>query len=386
MRKQALALLVTSVALTGCGEGSGSHAVPLVVDSAGVRVVRHDGRPVGRLTVRPEPELRLGARPDGGDALYRVRGGALLDGGGVVVANHGSSEVLYFASDGELVQRAGGEGQGPSEFSDILWLQEQGTGSLAVYDAGNVRIATLDQEGELLSTQNLTLEPEPESEPSDRVMRGPGFPIGVAAEGRVLMIPWAEAVLDGVEGPLPLRGELRDYAEDLSGHEALDSVRLRTWYEAEQVEGPPIGQILESPTFLFSANREWIAYSEAIAHRVTVLRDGRPSYVIEEHRARRPFTPDSVPEHLAAVADSLPAYRELKVDSEGRVWVKSPVADVAPHAEWWVFSEGGLEARTIDLPASSSVLDAVGDRLLLLERDSLGVETVAIRRIGSGGG
>lgn len=384
MGKQALAFLVTGVALTGCGEGSDHDAVPLVVDSAGVRVVRHTGEPVERLTVSQEPDLRLGARPDGGDALYRVRGGTLLDGGGVAVANRGSSEVLFFASDGELVQRAGGEGQGPSEFSNILWLQEQGTGSLAVYDAGNVRIAHLDQEGELLSTQNLTLEPE--SEPSDRVMRGPGFPIGVAAEGRVLMIPWAEAVLDGVEGPLPLRGELRDYAEDISGYEALDSVRLRTWYETEQVEGPPIGQILESPTFLFAANREWIAYSEAIAHRVTVLRDGRPSYILEENRARQPFTPDSVPEHLAAAADSLPAYRELQVDSEGRVWVKSPVADLAPHAEWRVFSDGGLEARTIDLPATTSVLDAVGDRLLLLERDSLGVETVAIRGIGSEGG
>lgn len=139
MGKQALAFLVTGVALMGCGEGSDHDAVSLVLDSAGVRVVRHTGEPVERLTVSQEPDLRLGARPDGGDALYRVRGGTLLDGGGVAVANRGSSEVLFFASDGEVVQRTGGEGQGPSEFSNILWLQEQGTGSLAVYDAGNVR-------------------------------------------------------------------------------------------------------------------------------------------------------------------------------------------------------------------------------------------------------
>lgn len=376
---KAAVFLSMGLALMACGDAPSSAAAPLVVDSAGVRIVRHTAQPAWRLTVGLEADLRLGTRADGGDALYRVRGGAFLDGGGVVVANHGSSEILYFSSEGELVHRAGGEGQGPSEFSNILWLQDEGDGSLAVYDAGNIRLAHLDHDGEFLSTQNMNIDPE--AEPSDQVMRGPGFPIGVVQEGGVLMIPWAVAVLDGVDGPLPLRGELRKYSEDLSEYQPVDSVRLRTWYEAAQVEGPPVGQILESPLFLFAADREWVAYSEARTHRVTVLHHGRISYVIEEARARQPFTPDSVPEYIASVADSLPAYRELQVDADGRVWVKSPAEDEASPAQWREFSEGGTAVRTLELPASTSVLDAVGDRLLLLERDSLGVETIAIRHI-----
>lgn len=381
--KNGTLLTAASLALLACGDAPSSEATPLVSDSAGVRVVRHTAPPAERMTVSQEPELSLGGRPDGGDTLYRVRGGVLLPGGAVVVANRGSSELLYFSSDGELVHRAGGEGRGPSEFSNIFWIQDGGNGTLAVSDAGNRRIAHLDYEGELLSTQSVAVEPEAESSPG--AMRGPGFPIGVAEEGRVLLIPWAVAALDGVDGPLPLRGELRSYSANLTGYQALDSVRLRTWYETEQVEGPPIGQILESPIFLHAASGAWIAYSEAVTHRVTVLHHGRVSYVIEEDRARQPFVPDSVPEHFAAVADSLPAYRDLQVDSDGRVWVKSPASHGSPQSQWRAFSDEGMTARPLALPASSSVLDAAGDRLLLLERDSLGVETVAVRRVTSVG-
>lgn len=380
---RAAVYLSMGLVLTACGDAPSSDVAPLVSDSAGVRIVRHTARPATRLTVGRQPDLMLGVRADGADALYRVRGGAILDGGGVAVANSGSSEVLYFSPEGELVHRAGGEGQGPSEFSNILWLQDEGQGSLAVYDAGNMKIAHMDYDGEFRSTRNINIEPE--AEPNERVMRGPGFPIGVDQDGGVLLIPWAAAVLDGTDGPLPLRGELRRYSEDLSEYQAVDSVRLRTWYETEQVEGPPVGQILESPLFVFAADRQWVAYSEARTHRVTVLRNGRISYIIEEDRPRQPFTPDSVPEYVAAVADSLPAYRDVQVDSDGRLWVRSPTESGAAQAAWRVYSDRGATARTFELPASTSVLDAVGDRLLLLERDSLDVETIAIRRITNRG-
>jgi hypothetical protein len=373
-------LLASSLALAACGDAHTS-APPLVVDSAGISVVRHVDEPTERLALSSDPDVVLGARPDGSDALYRVRGGILRPGGGVVVANQGSSELLYLASDGSLIRRVGGEGQGPSEFANIFWLQPEDEGTLAVSDAGNFRIVRFDGEGRLLSTQSVSVEPEGESGGEADVMRGPGFPIGTAREGRVIVVPWASAVLDGADGPLPLRGELRNYSADLSEYEPLDSVRLRTWYETDRVEGPPVGQILESPVFLFSGSGAWIAYSEAITHRITVLRDGVVSHVVEEDRARQPFAPDSVPEHVAAVADSLPAYRELAVDSDGRVWVKAPTENEAPQSRWRIFSDGGMTVRALELPASSSVLDAVGDRLLLLERDSLDVETVAIRRI-----
>ena len=218
---------------------------------------------------------------------------------------------------------------------------------------------------------------------SDRMMVGRGFPIGVAEDHSVLAIPQAAAVFDGVEGPLPLVGELRNYTPDLSEYDVVDSIRLRTWYEKEQEEGPPIAQVLESPVLVFAANRSWIAYSEAVAHRVTVLENGRVSYVIVEERTRAAFTPDSVPMFYVA-GDSLPAYRALQVDSEGRVWVASPATGEPAVSQWRVFSQEGLTVEVIELPVTSTVLDAEGYRLLLLERDSLDVETVVVRRLTYG--
>lgn len=364
---------------TGCRDASVTSQAPLVTDSAGIQVVHYDLPPVHRLLVSEEPEVVVGASADGSDALYRVRGGVILPNGDIAIANAGSLEILYFSSEGTPIRRVGREGEGPEEFSGILWMQHDGAGRLAVYDVGNMRVARLDAEGRFVSTQSVRIDAEAAS--SDRMLVGRGFPIGVTEAGRVLSIPWAVAVFDGVEGPLPLVGELRSYAPDLSGFDVVDSVRLRTWYEKEQEEGPPVAQVLESPILVSSANGRWIAYSEASSHNVVVLEDGHIAFVISERRAREPFSPDSVPWHLAGAADSLPAYRAIQVDSDGRIWVQSPAPQGAMTAEWRVFADNGMVGHTLSLPASTSVLDAVGERVLLLERDTLDVETVAVRQL-----
>ena len=170
-------------------------------------------------------------------------------------------------------------------------------------------------------------------------MVGPGFPLGVTASGRLIAVPWPAVELDGVEGPAPLRGELRNYSLDLTEFVPVDTVQLRVWYEAVQPEGPPVDQILESPLFLSSAQGTWLAYSEAEVHRVVVLDDGEPAYVVVENRARVPFEPDSTPSYVNHIADSLPSYRELKVDADGRVWVRPSTASTDTQVLWRVFFE-----------------------------------------------
>ena len=53
-----------------------------------------------------------------------------------MIANAGSDEMLFFAADGTLVRRVGGEGEGPEEFQNILWVQADDSGGVIVYDAG----------------------------------------------------------------------------------------------------------------------------------------------------------------------------------------------------------------------------------------------------------
>src|SRR5690606_23881812 len=123
----------------------------------------------------------------------------------------------------------------------------------------------------------------------------------------VLMIPWAVAMLDGVDGPLPVRGMVKRYARDGRTAVALDSVQLRTWHEAARSDGPPIEQVFGSPVFASSANRSVAAYSDAAAPRIVVLEEGRVGYVVEEDRDPEPFRPDSLPAGLTRAAEFHPA-------------------------------------------------------------------------------
>lgn len=371
-------LLLLLCALWGCELARSSAGSLAVVDSAGVVIMIHKGQTGRQLAVAEDPDLVIGRGGEHADELFRVRGGLLLPDGGVVVANGGSQELLYFGAHGDLVRRMGGEGQGPGEFENIFWIQGGEAGAVSVYDAGNLRIVRYDQAGAMVSSRNVRFEPDDQS--SERAITGPGFAIGVTGDDRVLAVPSAVARFGGMEGPLPLRGELRSYGPDFADFTPLDSVRLRTWYEATQPEGPPIEQMLEAPIFVFSSYGSWVAYSDALAHRVVVLEGGRLSHIIVEDRARIPFHPDSLPTHMNHAADSLPAYRALRVDSNGRVWLQPPDGDNGL-TEWRVVSRDGRLIDSVSLPTTTSVLDAADDRVLLLERDEFDVETVVVRRI-----
>ena len=369
-------LALAAFSLFGCVEGERPVPGVEVHDSGGVSLVVHSGVPGHLLRTDGAPVALVGSGSDGSE-LFRVRGGVLLPDGGFAIANSGSNEVLFFGNGGDLLRRVGGEGRGPEEFTNILWIQSRGEGELSAYDAGNLRLNRYDQFGEMISSSPVRFEPE--EPPSDNSMVGRGFPLGLTEEDRLLSVPWPAAVLDGTEGPLPLQGELRSYSPDLSEFYVIDTVQLRTWYETPQPEGAPIEQILESPIFVFSANGPWLAYSEAAGHRVTVLKNGTPFFVIVEDRSRVPFRPDSLPSHMHHHADSLPAYRTVQVDSEGRIWLQPPEEGDAGVVRWRVFSGEGFVRSVVDLPASTTVLDAMGDRVLLLERDEFDVETVALR-------
>lgn len=371
-----LLLAFMALPLVGCSEGQ--RLAPSVEerDSSGVAFLIHSTEAGQLLRVEDSAEVVVGT-PSDGTELFRVRGGVLLPGNALAIANSGTNEVLFFGPNGELVCRVGGEGEGPEEFKNILWIQNRGDGEVSVYDAGNLRVNRYGRSGELITSKPVRLDPE--DPPSENAMVGRGFHLGLTSRDHLLSVPWPAAILDGVVGIIPLEAELRNYSPDLSDFVVIDTVQLRTWYEAAQPEGPPIEQVFEAPVFVFSANRNRLAYSEADAHRIVILEDGVPVKVIVEERPRIPFRPDSIPPYLNHHADSLPAYRLVQVDGDGRVWAQPPTTSGQTSVRWRVFSADGRSKSEIDLPVSSAVLDALGDRLLLLERDSLDVETVVVR-------
>lgn len=374
-------VLIASLVLVGaCGagtDGSAGHRVE-VVDSAGIRIMTHVGTALTELAIDTQPELIIGQTGPNAVDLFRVRGGVLLASGGIAVANAGSQEVLVFGSDGVVMARAGGDGEGPEQFSNLTWIQGEEDEGIVAYDGGNRRLTRLDMSGGFLGTRPVRFDPARDL--PDGAMPGQGFVLATLPDSGFLAVPRPLAHLDGEPGELAVTAGVTRFNQEMNEVAVLDDVRMRTWYETPTESGPPIGQVLHAPVFQYSAHGRWLAYTEARTHRVVVVESGALSHILEEVRPRSPFATDSVPQGFVDVADSLPAYDDIQVDGEGRVWLRASPFSNDEKAEWRVFSADGETAHGLTLPASTRILDADGERLLLLELDELDVETVAVRR------
>lgn len=85
--------------------------------------------------------LTLGA--DDGVEFHRVTAILPRLGGGFVVANSGTSELLFFDQAGRLLARAGRRGRGPGEYASIRDVAPLPGDSLAVLDPGTRRVSVL---------------------------------------------------------------------------------------------------------------------------------------------------------------------------------------------------------------------------------------------------
>lgn len=107
---------------TACGGGEPPGAFDY--DDAEVAIVENGGLDLEKsLLADPAPALQLGV-PDGTEEyqLFQVNDVKRLSDGAIVVVNGGTSELRIYESDGTHQATAGGAGQGPREFRDLLGL------------------------------------------------------------------------------------------------------------------------------------------------------------------------------------------------------------------------------------------------------------------------
>jgi hypothetical protein len=88
--------------------------------------------------------------------------------------------------------------------------------------------------------------------------------------------------------------------------------------------------------------------------------------------------PDSIPEEYHLAADSLQAYRDVRVDARARLWVKPAVAPGIEATTWRVFDVDGMRVGQLSLPTDATILDATADLILLSRRSELDVESVEL--------
>lgn len=362
------------VAAIGCGGSRSDAPVTSVSDSAGVRFVEHGAYDAASFELTVEPIRRLGVA-DGSLPLFRVAAGTLTPSGEALVADAGNYRVLRWSSDGAPLGAFGSQGDGPGEFQTIAWMHAVGS-TLVLYDSRLRRISWFDMAGELLRTTPFAVErPEP---PTPDAIVASGSALTVTPSSEIVGYPLSYADPDQEAGVLPLRGDLQLYDSTSAPLRPIGRFTLVEWYEDPTLDRFPIANRMETPVTRWAGRDGFMAMTDPAAHRVDVLTDGVRSAVIRESRARIAFEPDSIPEEYDLAADSLQAYRDVRIDGEHRVWVRPAVADGVPVTRWRVFSRTGDRLGDLELPADATVLDATASSILLLRRSALDEESVEV--------
>jgi hypothetical protein len=98
-----------------------------------------------------------------------------------------------------------------------------------------------------------------------------------------------------------------------------------------------------------------------------------------EQRSR---DPEEIRRWLASAPyrDTYPAFRDLLVDDEGRLWIGGYPQGDQPQSWLIIGVEGQLVAQVM-VPSGSTLLDAAGDRLAVLRRTEMDEEYIVVMEI-----
>lgn len=346
-------------------------------------------------TLDRTPIMQVGGQASGLD-LYRVRGAVRLASGVLVIANSGRNELLFLSPAGGLLKRVGREGSGPGEFMHMSSFGRLGHDSVYVWDHLNTRVSVFDRTGDLTESFSVgqfafgaygphgTLSDkrfvfassqarigdgsfardstwvfiyDPSTETADTIARFPKSDLGNPA-GSLIFGPQAVLTASGEHIVWGFGDVFELLRIDPFGG---DHLRIRKAHEWFEIDGA-----------------KWARYVE---YRVANLR-GR-SARLENMRARARRELENV-HH----AEHLPAFREVKLGTAGRLWVKEHSLPGVYNAPWHLFSPEGVWMGALRAPVGLSIMDVGPDWVLAVDRDDLDIEVLkllTLRRGGSGG-
>jgi hypothetical protein len=410
LRKEApsgvLALCVLSW-LMGCGPGSslepGGGPAFSRVDSTGVLLSINRGAAAQALpgwTVDSEPDLVLGRGGSPSDYFYRIQGMRGTNEGGLLVVDGGSQELRFYDSEGHLVKRGGGPGEGPGEFGDPFLVPVVGTDSLLVFDTKLPRAHVLSAGGEL----------------GRLIHHRHGRPYGgrapVGAAGFRHMLFDASGSAGGPETPRPDQG--------------MYQLRQRfMWYDTTTGARLTVDSVLVDRRY-YDRGLDWVVpftprSSAATTAEGAFITRGKPAEILEydvEGRLRRVFRIEDFgrpvtrtmidafidletslrPAKYASrsrrswhrvyddmgIPDTLPAFQALLVDEQGWLWAEIYDFDPGRAREWVVFDPEGRAHGTVRTPPRLEIQWIGRDAVLGVWRDEFDVEYVHRHRLTRG--
>jgi hypothetical protein len=382
-------LVLLALLASGCNPAAGS--APFVErDSAGVRLVasaRRLWRAGREWRVDSLPAVEIRGGPAG--PPREVVAGVVLPSGDVVVADGASQEVRWYDGSGRYLRSWRGDGSPGGEFGSLAALAALDDGGVLAWDGATLRSVRFGADG--------TPRPSPPLSADE-----PGRLEGVFGDGSLLF--GGARSNEFVVSPVPRR-EPFALVRYSAPPPRVDTLREELGPEEFTWGGEGFALRQPAPfgrrTFVAAWGRRlWIADSERFEVRTyddagRLLRVARaavapqPIDARERERFRARLAARARANLSAGTADSLlaslpfpatrPAFAELRVDSDGRVWLRSAASD--HDRRWTVLDERGRMLGTVLLPAGLDVLDIGPDVVLGVWTDARGNQHLRLHRL-----
>jgi hypothetical protein len=365
----------------------------------GVRIVESVGRAwvAGEpWTVEATPILDLSTSGDGvSHQFFRVVDATRLPDGEIWVAQ--ADEVRLFSSQGQHLRTLGRRGDGPGEFRFIGRVELIAPDTLLVFDRGLRRATLFGPKWEVVHTVPIDVYPirpdrfevlggrfvvvEPrsmrqEEEPRLGLHRLPATVLSVSRSGVALD---TLAIVLGEEFNLRrMADDVLAYADVFFGRDAHLAVHGR---QVMVGDGRELGfRVLNEEGEVEQIVRA--AYDVTLTPEMV---EAETSACLLDARTRE----DSSFVYSLPVPETRAAYRDLKVDPTGAVWLEEQrgncVYMTTPSAQRWeVFGSDGVWLGQVSLPARFEVFEIGRSYILGVFRDQLDVERVqvlALRRV-----
>ena len=376
------------------------------VDSAGVRITTIARAPstIPEWRLAPAPERVLtGAESGDSAALSFVGAVRWLADGGLVIADVGATRLLIYDSTGAYRRTLGRRGAGPGEFRDVssvsvvagdtfttfdgslrrlsIWHPTTGfIRQIGLVDAGSLEAWPADAwlwQDSLVVVLQLAITPRPAVATGETVRRWPMRAHLTLRDqsGRVLR---TSPTFDGMYTGIFATGDTR---LPFSNEPFVAVARDRVYFGS----GATFRLSYVTAEFVLGGEVRWPTQQEELTRaEIEQVREEAYELMVqrlppERARARLAmnFLPEILPEHR-------PEIGRVLIDPDQRLWVERFEALrlgsrlQKPGDRWTVLAPDGKPIARLLLPPNTRLEGIRGDRVAVVQRDSLDIQTVAI--------